>query len=535
MKFSRRDFFGIAGGVGLVAATASLSALNLGPTSSTGEFLPSEVPLPERFSRPLQVPGVAVPAAVPVAGADMYRLVQRAGTADIIRGLPTPIWGYDGTFPGPTIRARSGRPVTVAVRNELAVPSVVHLHGGRTPADSDGYPTDLILPTDEAENWRSSRAVRQEAIGERTYRYPLEQRAATLWYHDHTMDFTGPNVYRGLAGFFLIGDAEEDGLPLPGGDRDLPLMICDRAFAADGSFRYPALSGDQQVPGVQGAFMGGVLGDVVLVNGTAWPTCEVDAARYRLRVLNASNARRFQLALDPPPPTGKPFVQIGTDGGLLTEPVARSSVTLASAERADLIVDFGAYPVGTVVTMRNLLGTGSTADVLQFRVVRAVRDDSSVPAVLSAVETLDPADAVTTRTFAFQLRRASMLTHSAGGHQGHDGSGLESLMWTINGAVFDPEVDLATPRLGDVEIWRLMTDLHHPVHIHLAPFQVLRRGGRSPGPNDLGWKDTIDLTPGETAEIIIRFDGYPGRYVFHCHNLEHEDMAMMANFTVRGR
>jgi spore coat protein A len=108
-------------------------------------------------------------------------------------------------------------------------------------------------------------------------------------------------------------------------------------------------------------------------------------------------------------------------------------------------------------------------------------------------------------------------------------------MWTINGAVFDPDADLATPRLGDVETWRLMTDLHHPVHIHLAPFQVLRRGGRSPGPNDLGWKDTIDLTPGETAEIIIRFDGYPGRYVFHCHNLEHEDMAMMANFTVRER
>ena len=252
-------------------------------------------------------------------------------------------------------------------------------------------------------------------------------------------------------------------------------------------------------------------------------------------MLNASNARRFQLALDPPPPNGPPFVQIGSDGGLLTGPVPRASVTLASAERADVIVDFGTYPVGTVVTLRNLLGDGSTADVLQFRVVRAARDDSSVPAVLSAVETLDPADAVTTRTFAFQLRRASMPSHPAGVHQGHDDSGLASLMWTINGTVFDPAADLATPRLGDVEIWRLMTDLHHPVHVHLAPFQVLHRGGRSPGPDDRGWKDTIDLTPGETAEIVIRFDGYPGRYVFHCHNLEHEDMAMMANFTVRDR
>ena len=477
---------------------------------------------------PLPVP----PDATPI-GRDTYRLVQRAAVMEILPGLPTPIWGYDGLFPGPTIRARSGRPVTVQVRNELAVPTVVHLHGGRTPTESDGYPTDLILPTTGADRW-AGRFATSAAAGARSYRYPLQQRAATLWYHDHTMDFTGPNVYRGLAGFFLVGDEEEDALPLPRGDRDLPLLVCDRSFTADGSFRYPAVADDQSVPGVQGAYMGGVLGDTVLVNGAPWPRHEVDAARYRLRLLNASNARRFEFALDPPPPSGSPFVQIASDGGLLAAPLDRDSVTLASAERAEVLVDFGAYRVGTRVRLVNRLGSGSTAEVMRFDVVRSAVDDTgdtALPAVLSQIEPLERAAATTVRTFDFQLRRGA-LPHSSA-HGNHIGDPVApAQLWMINGQPFDPAVDLATPRLGEVEIWRLMTDLHHPVHLHLSPFQVLTRGGRDPGPGDLGWKDTIDLIPGQTAEIITRFDGYPGRYVFHCHNLEHEDMAMMANFSV---
>ena len=349
-------------------------------------------------------------------------------------------------------------------------------------------------------------------MGQRDYRYPLRQRASTLWYHDHTMDFTGPNVYRGLAGFFLVGDEQDDALPLPRGDRDLPLMVCDRAFAADGSFRYPALSPDQTTAGVQADYMGGVLGDVVLVNGVPWPRHEVDGARYRLRLLNASNARRFEFALDPPPPDGPPFVQIASDGGLLAAPVARDSVTLASAERAEVIVDFAGYPVGSEVTLVNRLGSGSTASVMRFVVARTAEDDSSVPGVLSVIEPLDRSQAVITRTFAFQLKRGPMAS-APGGHAGHQDdpdAADPSLMWMVNGEAFDPGRDLANPRLGDVEIWRLMTDLHHPVHLHLAPFQVLRRGFDPPGPGDLGWKDTIDLLPGQTAEIIMRFDGYPG-------------------------
>jgi len=530
VKISRRHFFGIAGSAGLVAATASLGLVKLGPTTSTGIGLRSEVPLPQAFSQPLTLP----PALRPTAGG--VELTQQVTSTEIIPGLPTEIWGFNGSFPGPTVLASTGRPMTVSVRNQLPVPTVVHLHGGRTPADSDGYPTDLILPAVTGQDWAASRSTGTTAAGRRDYRYPLDQRAATLWYHDHTMDFTGPNVYRGLAGFFIISDDEEQNLPLPRGQHDLPLMVCDRAFAADGSFRYPALAPDQSAPGVQGDYLAGVLGDVVLVNGVPWPRHEVDGARYRVRLLNGSNARRYEFALDPPPPTGAAFVQIGSDHGLLAGPVPRNSITLAPAERAEVVIDFAAYPVGSSVILRNRLGTDATAQVMRFDIVRGgAADGTAIPAVLSRVESLDPAQAAITRTFAFQLQRGS--APAAAGHIGaHHGGGQDngpgSMMWMVNGQPFDPSADLATPHFGAIEIWRLMTDLHHPVHLHLAPFQVLRRGGGAPGAGDLGWKDTIDLIPGETAEIIIRFDGYRGRYVFHCHNLEHEDMMMMANFTV---
>jgi spore coat protein A, manganese oxidase len=508
---SRRGFLGLLGGA---AAVGALSGCGLGATGgSTGEQVASAAALPEPFRVPLPVPPVARPVGVDPTGADLYRVTQRVADVEILPGLRTPILGYDGIFPGPTFETRRGRPVVVRHRNELPVPTVVHLHGGHTPAESDGWPLDLVLPAGDTSGWTGHHGMVGDPVaGEREHRYPTDQRAATLWYHDHRMDFTGPAVYRGLAGFHIVRDDIEDAIPLPRGDRELPLMICDRSFAADGSFAYPGLDqGMRSLPGVEDDWMEGVLGDVVLVNGAPWPVHEVDAARYRLRLLNASNARRYRIALTVPGAPGLPLVQIGSDGGLLAAPISHDAIEIAPGERFDVVVDFSVLPVGTEVTMANGLGTGRTADVMRFRVVRTAPDDSRVPERLAEVEPLVPAPGATMRTFRF-------ARGAVGDHQG----------WTINDTSFDPDTSLADIPLGEVEVWRFVTDVHHPVHVHLDPFQVLRRGAGAAGFYDTGWKDTVDIRPAEIVDVAVRFSDHAGRFVFHCHNLEHEDMAMMA-------
>lgn len=513
-RLSRRGFLGLLGGA---TAAGVLAGCGLGPTGQTGQQLASAVPLPPRFRVPLPVPRVARPVGTGAGGADLYEITQRVVEREILPGLRTTVWGYDGEFPGPTLETRRDRPVVVRHRNELPVPTVVHLHGGHTPAEHDGWPLDLVTPVGDGRDWTDHHGMfGEQSAGEREYRYPMSQRAATLWYHDHRMDFTAPAIYRGLAGFHLVRDEEEDALPLPRGDRELPLMIVDRAFDEGGGFAYPSLDRTlRTVPGVQPGAMAGVLGDVVLVNGAPWPFHDVAAARYRLRILNAANARRFGLALRVPGGPDLPFVQIGSDGGLLTAPVERPQVEPAPGERIDAVVDFGLLPVGTEVTMVNTLGQGPTGEVMRFRVTRRARDESRLPATLTDADPVVPDANATVRTFAFTRGRV-------GDHAG----------WTINGQAFDPDTALADVPLDETEIWRFSTDVHHPIHVHLDHFQVLRRRGVAPGPGDAGWKDTVDLRPSEVVDVAVRFSRYPGRYVMHCHNAEHEDMAMMGTLRI---
>jgi spore coat protein A, manganese oxidase len=470
-----------AGGA-LAAAGAIAPFLKEG---QPGNLLPSTTPLPPAFQVPLPIPPVLVPARTD-ATTDYYEITQHATRLPILPGRSTEAWTYAGSWPGPTIVSRSGRRTVVRHRNQLPEPVVVHLHGGHTPAGSDGYPIDLIAPMGSA-RYRS----RDVATGYRDYGYPLNQRAATLWYHDHAMGRTGPNVWRGLSGFHLVHDDEEDALELPRGDHDLPLMICDRSFAADGSFRYKTAG-----------HMNGVLGDVILVNGAPWPVHPVDRGLYRLRFLNASNARRYRLELDPPPPGGDALVQIGSDGGLLSRPIPHDAVEIAPAERLDLLVDFGRYPAGTRVRVKNRLGRGRTGEIMRFEVSGKKAADVHIPSKLSEVERLDPGKAAAVRTFVFR--------------QNFNGT------WTINNREYQPGRPLARPKLGTIEVWRFVTDFHHPVHVHLDPFQVI---GHVPA-----WKDTVDVGPASAVEIVTRFTDYPGRFMLHCHNLEHEDMAMMADF-----
>ncbi|MGN7247546.1 multicopper oxidase family protein [Janibacter anophelis] len=495
MSLSRRGLFTLSGGivsaVGLTACGIALTS----PGGSTGALLPSRLPLPSPFATEL-------PRLTPLRPDRDGRasITVRRKAIEILPGRTTEIAGYDGLFPGPTIEAAKGEPLRLSLRNELDVPVVNHLHGGVTPAEHDGYPTDLVQP------WHS-----------REYRYPLDQRAATLWYHDHAMDLTGPNVYAGMAGAFVLRDPAEDDLGLPSGERELTLVITDRSFGEDAELVYPVSEGV-----IEYRYHGGVLGDVMLVNGAPWPHLAVDAARSRLRILNACNARRLELALDGGSGQVAEIVQVGTDQGLLTRPHRRSTLTLAPAERADVVVDFAQHTVGSQVTLVNRLGDEAMGQVMRFDVARRARDDSRVPERLSTIERIDPASVVTTRNFRLSLG----ATGGSTGHASHaDAQGRSLAMWAVNGRPYEPGVDIARPRLGTVERWRFTTDVHHPVHVHLVHFQVEQDGAPA-------WKDTIDVGPTSRAEVLVPIEGYRGRYVLHCHNIEHEDRMMMADFSV---
>jgi FtsP/CotA-like multicopper oxidase with cupredoxin domain len=430
--------------------------------------------------------------------ADYYQLTERVAQVEILPGLKTTVWGYNGAFPGPLIRAKRGHAARISVSNQLATDTVVHLHGGLTPPESDGFPMDLIPPG-----------------GGRDFVYPNDRRASTLWYHDHAMGSTGKNIYMGLAGMYVVDDDEEAAaLGLPSGDFEVPLVIMNRQFSASGELLYP--DGNKF----------GATGDVVLVNGAPWPRLEVARRKYRFRVLNASNSDSYTLALS----DGQPLVQIGTEGGLLPAPVAIDTLPLGMGERVDVVIDFAAYPVGSQIVLQNAGGAAEggaagSSEIMRFDVVRDASDDSRLPSSLSAMQPLRETDAVRTRNFTFEETQLNDVPTYA---------------WTINGQTFDPDRVDALPDLNDIEVWTFKNvpfpgvpfQVVHPVHVHLVNFLILDRDGQPPAAHEAGWKDTVVVHPNEQVRVIMRFEGYRGRYLIHCHNLEHEDHAMMARFDV---
>jgi spore coat protein A len=471
-----------------------------------------------RFATALPIPPVLEPTRSDEHG-DYYEIEARESAVAILAGKQTTIRGYNGIFPGPTIKAMRGRATHIRFTNKLLTPVVTHLHGGHTPSNSDGWPMDVILPGGRPTAATSMQMDHHGDGGqiagasaskyEHNYTYPNDRRAATLWYHDHAMGATGQNVYMGMAGFYLVEDEDERSLPLPRGRYDIPLMLCVRQFNDDGSFRY-------KPHGHAGAD-----GDVILVNGAPWPALQVERRKYRFRILNASNAATFTLALS----SGLPFVQIATDGGLTARSVAVLRIPIAMAERVEVVIDFSAYAAGDSVVLRNTEQQGLLGEIMRFDVTGPpVSDHSQVPDRLSTIETLTPEVAVRTRTFTLGPR-PELKSH------------FPPIYWAINGRRFDPEHAQASPRLGDVEIWCFVYEKSpwrqtHPPHIHLVNFQILDRNGQAPRDYERGWKDTLRLDSGDDVRVIMRFDGYRGRYLMHCHNLEHEDYDMMMRFDV---
>lgn len=475
--------------------------MNLRPTRrtflQTGALLVSHALLknrvfgaiaPRAFDIPLPVPPVLKPTRSD-STTDYYEITQREAWAECLPGVRTKIWGYEGLFPGPTIKARTKRVTKIQQTNRLSVPTVVHLHGGITESASDGFPADVSLPG----------AVR-------TYVYSNGGQGRTLWYHDHAMDHTGRNVYMGLAGMYLLEDEESANLPLPRDSYDVPLIIQVRQISQDGELSYnPRGMGE--------------IANTILVNGAAWPRMEVARRKYRFRILNASNATALQLRLS----SDRPFLQIATEGGLLPAPLSTETIPLAMAERVEVVIDFSEYPLGARIILENLAGSGDLAQIMRFDVVHNERDDSSVPTQLSHQDAISEHSAVTTRQFVFS---GKVQVESP------------ALQWTINGKQFDPNQSLAKPRWGDVEIWEFINDPSgmlsdlHPVHVHDVRFQILDRNRGLPNSTERGWKDTVSLGRGERVRVIMRFDGYKGKFVLHCHNLDHEDRSMMARFDV---
>ncbi len=484
-----------------------------------------------RYVDPLPIPPVARPLGTrtnphdPAKEVAFYRIAIREFHAPLHRDLkPARQWGFNAISPGPTFITNSGESLMVEWVNALpdkhflpidhhlhgAEPglpetrTVVHLHGAKVPPQSDGYPDDWYTPGKSAVAF-----------------YPNAQDAAMLWYHDHAMGINRLNIFAGLAGAFIIHDQVEAALNLPQDKYEIPLVICDRMLDRDGQLYYP-VSANPAEPWIPEFF-----GDIMVVNGKAWPYLEVEPRKYRLRVLNAANGRFFRFSFS----DGRPFHQIGTDLGLLPAPIELKSVFMAPAERADLIVDFS----GRAGQRINLMD--ESFEVMQFRVrPDGAKDLSVMPAALRAVPKTPEAEAVQHR----------MLTLNE-----IDNVVTEPMTMLLGGKRWGDPIS-EKPRLGTVEIWNLinLTDDAHPIHLHLVRFQILDRRSFSkfdyqmkgklrftgaatpPEPNEAGWKDTVRANPGVVTRIIVRFEGYPGRYVWHCHILEHEDNEMMRPYEV---
>jgi len=475
-----------------------------------------------RFVDPLFMPPRAEPAGVratPRPSTPFYRIPLRAVESRVHRDLPpTRFWSFGDSFPGPTIETARGQGFWIDWVNELparhflpidhtmhgaepGVPesrAVVHVHGARVRPEYDGHPEHWTTPGQTA-----------------SFYYPNSQDAATLWYHDHTMGINRLNLYAGLMGVYLIRDEADDALGLPSGARDVPLLFCDRILDAQGQLVYP-VSGNPAAPWVPEVY-----GDAMLVNGRLFPFVEVDPAPYRLRLINACNGRYLHLSIA----EGVPFHQIAGDQGLLDRPVRAARIDLLSAERAEVVLDFSSY-AGRRLTLQN-----DGRAIVEWRVGQGKPTPFGVPAALRPVTRLMPSEATAARTHT--LAEETNLFK-------------QPMRMLINDLRWHAPVT-ETPRLGSTEIWSLVnvTDDAHPIHLHLVRFQIVDRRPfdvfayqntgelrfvgppMPPDPGESAWKDTARAEPGMVTRLIVRFEGFAGRYMWHCHLVEHGDNEMM--------
>ena len=559
-KLSRRELMkmGLITSAGLLVPKRGLSARWRNPRAGIPDDNPVS-PLTRAFVEPLPIMPIKqavaslnpAPTVAPnTAGGEgrtrlhqaltlfppqkLYRVVQKAAKVSMSPDLPVQtIWGFDGIIPGPTYIARYGEPILVRNVNNLptnnggfGLPSVTtHLHNSHTPSESDGFPCDFF----EIGQFYDQHypVVLAGFASDHPPNGDINESLSTLWYHDHRVDFTAQNIYKGLAGFFLIfndqdtGD-ETTGFHLPSGQFDIPMMLTDKVFDSNGQLFFDLFNLD------------GILGDKFLVNGKIQPFLHVHPRRYRFRWLDSGPSRFYQIFLTDLNNLSAQnmFWQIATDGNLTPTPVQIESARIGVAERVDVIIDFSQF-AGKTIYFENRLeqqdGTGPTGDILpagrgnlllQIIVdLPAVADNSVDPAThpqFYSLPSTTPAPRVT-RTFDFD--------NSNGG-------------WTINERFMDCNAPRFTVQQNTVEHWILINSSggwQHPIHIHFEEFQILSINGHRPPTSPLvqtGRKDVVRLEFDSTVELFFRFRDFLGRYPMHCHNTVHEDHAMMLRWDI---
>ncbi len=510
----------------------------------------------ENFVNPLRLPGESglfavfegAPAAEPAS------LTVGWEEVEVLPGRRTRMLAYRAERDGrvlldPIFVAEEGTTFAADLSNGLAEETTIHWHGLDLDWRQDGHP---------------SRPVASGAT--RRYEFPVQNRGGSHWYHPHPHGSTARQTYLGLAGMFLVRDEDErrleEALGLTLGETDIPLVLQDKSFAEDGSLLYEP---------DEAALEMGVEGDVVLVNLTPTPFLEVNARPYRFRVLNASNARTFRLALSRTPAetaaagdAGEEerlaYLVLATDGNRLGKPRSATEVFLAPGERVDLLIDLGGLEAGEEAVLKSLpfdpmhneheldgaghhmhmgperLPDGSGFYLFRLRVSKSSGHRGAVPEPLAESAPSPPLelDGAKVRSLTLSLEK--------------DADGRSR--WLIGGESYEPEGYSIVVRGGETELWEIINEersMPHPMHLHGFRFMVLERRG-SPEQvadlavdgsgrtvTDLGWKDTVLVWPGETVRIAMRFShGFEGdqRYLFHCHILEHEDSGMMINYKV---
>jgi blue copper oxidase len=543
MKYDRRQFLKMAGvssallaggGISsLLAGCARIGVEGAGIASAVPTILPSPTTtrpiVSGSFSPDVELSLTAEPGKVDLFSGAETRVWRYMG--EVLDGDPAALQTIPGSYLGPTIRARRGQKMRVHLTNKLDEQTIIHWHGLHVPEAADGHPRLAISPGETY-----------------TYEFEVMNRAGTYWYHPHPHGRTGPQVYNGLAGLFIVSDDEEQSVGLPDGEYDVPIVIQDRLFDNSNQLRY--LSG-----GMMDTMMG-MLGNRILVNG--FPDHVMSAARrpYRLRILNGSNARMYAIKWE----DNSPLQIIGTDGGLLESPVERDYLILGPAQRIELWVDFSRYDLGTEIQLQSLpvfngsmgggmgmggMGQGSSRMIddgpaytlLQIHIDQDSDVRGELPKTLSNIVPLNTADSVNAanpKQFSLNMQHGS---------------------FTINGRAFEMESVSVDERiqLGTQETWQfinqggmgmMMESMAHPMHLHHLQFQVLDRQGDNSlladydavreGILDEGWRDVVLVLPGEKVTIAMRFDDFTGLFLYHCHILEHEDAGMMRNFRVEG-